>query len=253
MKYVIVDDDPAYRESRQRWLLNPPACQRKQPERPDVESCDALTFEEALTMGSQWRDYDVAVVDGYDRRTEQKRQDSAALAGIPYRGYQRLPGVDVVAAAKEHHPSILVIVTSTYVKINTYLAKAMYGAGAEYVFSHDEVAEPADFIDKICLPHLYARRRSPTREERRLAQVPRLLADADPAARRQALGATAKQIRGGSRRATDRLIDQLREALSLPDYGGPHRTHRQRVVPRLRELLGLDHETFDASGGDSYP
>jgi len=196
-------------------------------------------------MEDRWRHYDVAVVDGYDRRTDQKRRESAVGAGVPYHEYQRLPGVEVVAIAKDYHPRILVIVTSTYVKINAYLARAMYGAGAAYVFSHDEVAEPADFIDRISCPARYAQRRVATRDDRHLAQVPRLLAEADPAARRQALGATARQIRGGSRRATDRLIDQLRGALSLPDVGGPHRIHRQRIVPHLRELLGLDHETFD--------
>jgi hypothetical protein len=253
MRYVIVDDDAAYRESHQRWLLDPsllPSGGRGEGQ--GIESCDALTFEEALALQSRWLHYDVAVVDGMDRRSDAKRQAAATQADVPYRSYQRLLGVDVVLAAKEHHPKLLVIVTSTVVKINIYFARQMRGAGAEYVFSHDEIEEPADFVSRVCQPQRYAQRRVPGIEDRRLAQIPQLLADADPAARSQLLGAPARQFRGAQRRKTDRLTSQLREAFSLPEPGGPHRTHRQRIVPELRRLLGLSHEAFDTSPEDPY-
>jgi hypothetical protein len=51
MRYVIVDDDPAYRESRQRWLLDERyRSSRHEFENHSVEVCDALTFEDALAL-----------------------------------------------------------------------------------------------------------------------------------------------------------------------------------------------------------
>lgn len=247
MRYLIVDDDPAYSQSRQRWLL-----ERRAAEGPGIEivSCDAMDFEEALALGDRWQDYDVAVVDGHDRRMAAVREASAAKHEVPYLYYQRFPGIDVVAAAKQQHPRLLVIVTSTAVKTNATFARAMHGAGAAYIFSHDEVLEPEDFTNRICFPGQFAQRRTyASLADRRLAEIPRLMAEADPGSRAQALGATAREAQS-SRRAASRLIDALRERLPVPDSGGPRKTHRQQITPVLRDFLGLGRETHDAPSDD---
>lgn len=246
MRYVIVDDDPAYSQSRQRWLLER---READPSHPEVVSCDAMNFEEARALGDRWLEYDVAVVDGLDRRTDEARRASAEKFQIPYQGYQRFPGIEVVADAKQRHPHLLVIVTSTAAKTNSTFARAMFGAGAAYVYSHDDVLLPEDFTNRVCFPEKFAQRRTfAPMQDRKLANIPRLLAEADPGAVAQALGATAREA-PSPRRATDRLMDSLREAFQIPDNGGPHKTHRQQIAPLLREFLGLNNVNNETRGG----
>lgn len=71
MRIVIVDDSPSVRDARQLWLR----------EATDAQ-VDALDFEGALALGTRWGQVDIAVLDGHDRRSPERRAAAARRSGV---------------------------------------------------------------------------------------------------------------------------------------------------------------------------
>ncbi|GAA3913715.1 response regulator [Actinoplanes auranticolor] len=236
MNFIIVDDEPGMREIRQLWLTH--------SDDAAVDTCVAQSFEQALALGERWREFDVAVVDGYDRRGDKMRESEADQAGVPFHEYDRFPGRSVVLAAKRHNPNIIVIVTSTYIKGHDELAQQMEGAGATYVFSHDEVMHRERFTERMTDPERFAQRTTtpPPRGRRRLAEISEIVHSADPAVRRHVVEGRSSESKKASRRGVDRLVHQLRDVLNVPESATGRAVHLQNLRPTLRRMLGLDIE-----------
>ena len=116
-RVVIVDDDGWIRRGRAQAL----------GEVPGIQVAAALSHQEALSRPDLWPVSDVVLVDAWDGRA----------------GFDRFPGVGVVRAIRAHgsggDPRVVVV---TGHLVNDLLRLRMAEAGADFFYSHEEVADP---------------------------------------------------------------------------------------------------------------
>jgi hypothetical protein len=145
VEIAVVDDQPGQLAGRVLWLSRVPGV-----------TVVGLTFEQAMARGPRWRETDVAVLDGHDRRAPARRLRSAADAGVePFPAHENFPGVRVATSIREHaggsRPRIIMI--SAHARDSEIRARRIAQAGVDYVFEHYEVEQDeATFVRAILDP-----------------------------------------------------------------------------------------------------
>ncbi len=123
-RVVIVDDDVWIRRGRAQAL----------GEAPGIEVVAALSHQEALERSELWSTADVVLVDAWDPRA----------------GFDRFPGVGVTRAIRDQRtgdgPRVAVV---TGHLVNDVLRLRMAEAGADFFYSHEEVADPERLVAAV--------------------------------------------------------------------------------------------------------
>jgi hypothetical protein len=150
MRVVVVDDVPSQRDGRVLWLTRI----------PDVDA-EGMTFEQAAALGPGWRDVQIAVLDGHDRRSPNRREEAASDAGIsPLPTYDRFVGARVAALIREHSDpeSTLIILISAHARDSDERARRIAQSGVDFVFEHYEVEVDAEtFVRAVLHPESFSR------------------------------------------------------------------------------------------------
>ncbi|MFE9171166.1 hypothetical protein ACFYNZ_16850 [Streptomyces kebangsaanensis] len=234
MRFLIVDDLAEKRDARKMWLMESRGAEAELP----VTECESLDFEQARALGEDWLRFDCLVVDAHDDRPTAFREARAREVGVPYRSYDRFPGRDVVLAARQHHPELVIIVTSYYASSESMVAKQFAEAGAKYLFGSHQVPDREAFVAVVTNPSnhneavRYAKRRST-----RTAEICELMASATD----EKINAVFVPGRTGPRqrsRQIGRFANRLKDLLDVPQGGGIKSTYRQRLRVRLRQFFG---------------
>ena len=121
MRIVIVDDSPSVRDARQLWLR----------EATDAQ-VDALDFEGALALGTRWGQVDIAVLDGHDRRSPERRAAAARRSGVDsIPAHDHFPGARLAQEVRRHTPAGVtsIILISAYARENELISRRIVEAG----------------------------------------------------------------------------------------------------------------------------
>lgn len=242
MKAVVVDDRADARDGRVWWLLKAGA---------DVVG---LSFLEALATDRTWHDVDLAVLDGRDDR----RSTAVTIPnpdGEATTVHDRFLGVRVAEAIRRTRSpeQTRIVVVSAFARENEYLARRFWEAGADAVYSLDELPDAAPFVSSVLeslrspatddtFPPSPFRRPSP-RATHRNAPLSAAIAlmEASPAGR-DLLFCLPPSESTGSPHHLRTLRARLGDALGIREYtGGPRDRHpsKQTLSRRLRLALGL--------------
>lgn len=242
MRMVVVDDQPSQLTGRVAWLSAV----------PDVEVV-GLTFEQALALGPAWRDADVVVLDGHDRRAPVRRAAAAMDAGIePIPEYDNFPGVRVAMAVRNEcgpdRPTIILV--SSHARDSEIRARRIAQAGIDYSFEHYEVEyDEATFVRAMVDPGAFSHTSdaNPPGADNDVRDIARAIDVLEQSPARELLLSDAPYKR---HRDLEWAIRTLREDLAdaLPDPAvpagaGPRRRRapsRALLALQLRQALGLD-------------
>jgi CheY-like chemotaxis protein len=152
-RIIVVDDQPTQRTGRVQLLSRVPGA-----------AAEGMTFEQAMALGQGWSQVQIAVLDGYDRRSAARRVHAAAEAGIPpLAPHDNLLGVRVAMLIRQHCTSeqTKIIMVSTHARDSDLRARRIAQAGVDYVFEHYEVERDEDsFVRAVLSPEAF----SPQRE-----------------------------------------------------------------------------------------
>lgn len=153
MRIVIVDDSPSVRDARQLWLR----------EATDAQ-VDALDFEGALALGTRWGQVDIAVLDGHDRRSPERRAAAARRSGVDsIPAHDHFPGARLAQEVRRHTPAGVtsIILISAYARENELISRRIVQAGVDYVFDHCEVDQDREtFVRAVTQPWTFSSRRA---------------------------------------------------------------------------------------------
>jgi CheY-like chemotaxis protein len=143
MRIVVVDDQASQREGRLRWL-------------EDVGDIDVigLSFEEAMGFGVRWRGVEIAVLDGHDRRSPERRSLHAAVSGVPpIAPHDNFPGPRVASEIRRFcsPDETRIVLISAYARDSDLRARRIAQSGVDYVFEHFEVDVDAETFRRAVL------------------------------------------------------------------------------------------------------
>jgi CheY-like chemotaxis protein len=149
LRIIVVDDQPSQRDGRVLWLSSVPGV--------DVLG---MTFEQAMALGSRWTDIQIAVLDGHDRRSPQRREQAAVDAGITALArHDNFVGVRVANLIREHCDprQTMIIMISAHARDSDMRARRIAQAAVDYVFEHYEVNyERETFVRAILSPQSFS-------------------------------------------------------------------------------------------------
>jgi CheY-like chemotaxis protein len=145
-RIIVVDDQASQRDGRVSWLST----------EPGVEA-EGMTFEQAVALGAGWQDVDIAVLDAHDRRSQERRDQAAAEAGIePIAPHDRYVGVRVAELIRLHSRTRIILI-SAVARDSDLRARRIAQAGIDYVFEHYEVDQDArTFVQAVCSPETFS-------------------------------------------------------------------------------------------------
>jgi CheY-like chemotaxis protein len=149
VRIIIVDDQLSQRAGRVAILSGVSGVE-----------VTGMTFEEAAALGPGWRDVDIAVLDGHDRRPAQRRAEAAAAAGVAgFPVYDNYVGVRVAAVIREYSgpEQTRIIMISAHARDNDLRARRIAQAGVDYVFEHYEAEpDPQTFVRAVLHPETFS-------------------------------------------------------------------------------------------------
>ncbi|MCG7320346.1 hypothetical protein [Arsenicicoccus bolidensis] len=150
---MIVDDSLSVRDARQLWLR----------EATDAQ-VDALDFEGALALGTRWGQVDIAVLDGHDRRSPERRAAAARRSGVDsIPAHDHFPGARLAQEVRRHTTAGVtsIILISAYARENELISRRIVQAGVDYVFDHFEVDQDREtFVRAVTQPWTFSSRRA---------------------------------------------------------------------------------------------
>lgn len=144
MRIVVVDDQASQLAGRVAWLSHA----------SEVDEVVGLTFEQAAAYGAGWSQVQVAVLDGHDRRSVERRRQAAVRANVSaLPAHDNFPGVRVAEAirAVSSADQTVIILISTYARDCDIRARRIAQAGIDYVFEHYEVDSDAETFTRAVL------------------------------------------------------------------------------------------------------
>src|SRR5436305_2290399 len=147
MRVIIVDDQLGQRLGRVAMLS-------------DVAGVEVsgMSFEQAVALGAGWAEVDIAVVDGHDRRSPERRAQAAEDTGIePLPAHDNFVGVRVASLIRHYSGSTTIVMISAHARDNNLRARRSAQAGVDYVFEHYE-AEPdrETFVRAVLHPETFS-------------------------------------------------------------------------------------------------
>jgi CheY-like chemotaxis protein len=147
LQIAVIDDQSSQREGRVSWLRDVPDC-----------VATGLTFEQA--MAADWQAVDIAILDGHDRRSINRRAEAAAAAGIePIAPYDNFVGVRVAERIRQTRSpeQTRIILVSAHARDSGLRARRIAQAGVDFVFEHYEVdADQETFVRAVLHPESFS-------------------------------------------------------------------------------------------------
>jgi CheY-like chemotaxis protein len=144
VRIVVVDDHASQLAGRLAWLSG---C-------PGVEAT-GLTFEQAAAYDG-WVGVHIAVLDGHDRRSPERRRRAAADAGVPaLPEHDNFVGARVAEAIRRQSAPgrTTIIMISAHARDSDVRARRIAQAGVDYVFEHYEVdRDEQTFVQAVLHP-----------------------------------------------------------------------------------------------------
>ncbi|MGW2703852.1 hypothetical protein [Streptomyces sp. NPDC001340] len=227
MRVAVVDERQDVLVGRLAWL------------RDAGHEETGYTFESALSE-TNWRVFDVVVLDGRDDRRHPVVLGEGAL---PDRFLGPRVAAHIRSLCGPKHPRIVLV--SAYARTHPELSLRCQEAGVDYAFDFDDVSDPELFVQAVESPQTMACRTFTDWRSVGFADKPRISEALEEA---QASRATAALLsdrpEAGTASAYDRrrLRQRLGRLLPVPVFRTGERrrfVHNNELRPLLQKLLGL--------------